>query len=111
MQAAPWGRDHHGALRHGPHRAPPEPIKKGKPLTVTGTLTRANWETSKYAGYTKQNVKLQYKKIGGQQLHDPQDGQVRHTVKASADGYFRYVFAGTSTTPSVTSKSDFVDVR
>ncbi|CAM5717141.1 Calcium-binding protein OS=Streptomyces alboniger OX=132473 GN=CP975_15560 PE=4 SV=1 [Streptomyces alboniger] len=38
-------------------------------------------------------------------------GNLSTTVKASADGYFRYVFAGTSTTPAVTSTSDFVDVQ
>ncbi|MEW2391800.1 calcium-binding protein [Streptomyces venezuelae] len=97
--------------------ASPEPIKKGKTLTVTGALTRANWDTLKYAGYTKQSVKLQYKKKGASSyttlktVKSDTKGNLKTTVKASADGYFRYVFAGTSTTPSVTSTSDFVDVR
>lgn len=97
--------------------ASPEPIKKGKTLTVSGALTRANWYTSKYAGYTKQDVKLQYKKKGASSystlktVKSDTKGNLKTTVKASADGYFRYVFAGTSTTPAVTSKSDFVDVR
>ncbi|WP_447039019.1 calcium-binding protein [Streptomyces sp. DSM 118878] len=97
--------------------ASPEPIKKGKTLTVKGALTRANWYTSKYAGYTKQDVKLQYKKKGASSyttlktVKSDTKGNLSTTVKASADGYFRYVFAGTSTTPSVTSKSDFVDVQ
>ncbi|MFK4065863.1 DUF5707 domain-containing protein [Streptomyces sp. NPDC029674] len=97
--------------------ASPEPIKKGKTLTVTGALTRANWETSKYAGYTKQDVKLQYKKKGAtsyttlKTVKSDTRGNLKTTVTASADGYYRYVFAGTSTTPSVTSTSDFVDVQ
>ncbi|MFE6164051.1 calcium-binding protein [Streptomyces sp. NPDC056486] len=97
--------------------ASPEPIKKGKTLTVTGALTRANWETSKYAGYTKQSVKLQYKKKGAasyttlKTITSDTKGNLKTTVKASADGYYRYVFAGTSTTPAVTSTSDFVDVN
>jgi len=97
--------------------ASPEPIKKGKTLTVKGALTRANWYTSKYAGYTKQDVKLQYKKKGASSyttlktVKSDTKGNLSTTVKASADGYFRYVFAGTSTTPAVTSKSDFVDVQ
>ncbi|MFF1694783.1 DUF5707 domain-containing protein [Streptomyces sp. NPDC058257] len=97
--------------------ASPEPVKKGKTLTVTGALTRANWETSKYAGYTKQPVKLQYKKKGAasystlKTITSDSKGNLKTTVKASADGYFRYVFAGTSTTPAVTSTSDFVDVN
>lgn len=97
--------------------ASPEPIKKGKTLTVTGALTRANWDTSKYAGYTQQPVKLQYKKKGAasystlKTVTSDSKGNLKTTVKASADGYFRYVFAGTSTTPAVTSTSDFVDVQ
>ncbi|MEU6991556.1 calcium-binding protein [Streptomyces sp. NPDC046465] len=97
--------------------ASPEPVKKGKTLTVTGALTRANWDTSKYAGYTKQSVQLQYKKKGAgsystlKTVKSDTKGNLKTTVKASADGYFRYVFAGTSTTPAVTSTSDFVDVR
>ncbi|WP_409237773.1 DUF5707 domain-containing protein [Streptomyces sp. PA5.6] len=97
--------------------ASPEPIKKGKTLTVTGALTRANWDTLKYAGYTQQSVQLQYKKKGASSyttlktVKSDTKGNLKTTVKASADGYFRYVFAGTSTTPSVTSTADFVDVQ
>ncbi|GAA1910273.1 hypothetical protein GCM10009837_38420 [Streptomyces durmitorensis] len=97
--------------------ASPEPVKKGKTLTVTGALTRANWETSKYAGYTSQSVKLQYKKKGAtsyttlKTITSGSSGALKTTVTASADGYYRYVFAGTSTTPAVTSTADFVDVN
>ncbi|MGA4849624.1 calcium-binding protein [Streptomyces sp. G5(2025)] len=97
--------------------ASPEPVKKGSTITVTGALTRANWETSKYAGYTGQSVKLQFKKKGAsgyttvKTVKSGSKGALKTTVKASADGYFRYSFAGTSTTPSVTATSDFIDVR
>ncbi|MEU6847407.1 DUF5707 domain-containing protein [Streptomyces sp. NPDC046716] len=97
--------------------ATPEPIKKGKTLTVKGALTRANWDTSKYAGYTKQKVTLQFRKKTSstystlKTVTSDSKGNLSTTVKASADGYFRYKFAGTSTTPAVTSTSDFVDVR
>ncbi|WP_234336897.1 calcium-binding protein [Streptomyces xylophagus] len=42
--------------------AAPEPVKKGKTITVTGKLSRANWETLKNAGYAGQPVKLQFRK-------------------------------------------------
>lgn len=38
-------------------------------------------------------------------------GNLRTTTKATADGYFRYSFAGTPTTPAVTSTADYVDVQ
>ncbi|PSM44479.1 hypothetical protein C6Y14_05495 [Streptomyces dioscori] len=97
--------------------ASPEPVKKGKTITVTGALTRANWETNKYAGYTVQSVKLQFKKKGTSTYVDVKTvksgtkGALKTTVKAASDGYFRYNFAGTSTTPAVKAAGDFVDVK
>ncbi|NJP71045.1 hypothetical protein [Streptomyces sp. C1-2] len=97
--------------------ASPEPVKKGKTITVTGTLSRANWDTGSYAGYTVQSVKLQFKKKGSSSystlktIKSGSKGALKTTVKASADGTFRYSFAGTSTTPAVSSSGDFVDVK
>ncbi|MFE2675705.1 DUF5707 domain-containing protein [Streptomyces hygroscopicus] len=96
--------------------ASPEPVKKNKTITVTGALTRANWETYKYGGYTKQPVKLQFKKKGTstyktlKTVTTDSKGNLRTTTKATADGYFRYSFASTSTTPAVASAADYVDV-
>lgn len=97
--------------------ASPEPVRKGKAITVTGLLSRANWDTHKYAGYTQQKVTLQYRKKTSSTYTDVKTvtssstGSLKTTVTASADGYYRYRFAGTATTPAVTSTSDFVDVR
>ncbi len=38
-------------------------------------------------------------------------GDLRTTVKASVDGYYRYVYAGNSISAAVTSAADFVDVK
>ncbi|MGJ3560029.1 DUF5707 domain-containing protein [Streptomyces sp. INA 01156] len=97
--------------------ASPEPVKKGKTLTVTGKLTRANWETGKYAAYTKQSVKLQFKKKGTstyttlKTITTDAKGNLKTTVKASVDGYYRYSFAGNTPTPAVNSAGDFIDVK
>ncbi|MFC8425905.1 calcium-binding protein [Streptomyces sp. NPDC057236] len=97
--------------------ASPEPVKKGKTITVTGKLSRANWETGKYAGYTGQSVKLQFRKKSSstyttvKTVKTNSKGELKTTVKASADGYYRYSFAGTSTTPAVNAAGDFVDVK
>ncbi|WP_030687062.1 hypothetical protein [Streptomyces sp. NRRL B-1347] len=97
--------------------ASPEPVKKGGTITVSGALTRANWDTKKYAGYTQQPVQLQFKKKGAsaysavKTVKSDAKGNLKTTVKASVDGTFRYVFAGTSTTPAVTSAGDAIDVR
>lgn len=94
-------------------------MKKNKTITVTGALTRADWETHKYAGYTRQPVKLQFRKKGTstyktlktlKTVTTDSRGKLRTTAKATADGYFRCSFAGTSTTPAVASAADYVDV-
>ncbi|MFF2011783.1 DUF5707 domain-containing protein [Streptomyces sp. NPDC058195] len=97
--------------------ASPEPVKKGRTLTVTGKLSRANWEDHAYHGYATQSVKLQFRKKNSstyttvKTIRTSGTGALKTTVKAAADGYWRYSFAGTSTTPAVTTAGDFVDVK
>ncbi|MFD5855097.1 DUF5707 domain-containing protein [Streptomyces chartreusis] len=97
--------------------ASPEPVKKGRTITVTGKLSRANWEDFKYHGYTNQSVKLQFRKKDSstyttlKTIKSNSTGELKTTVTASTDGYFRYSFAGTTTTPAVNATGDFVDVQ
>ncbi|WP_328683033.1 hypothetical protein [Streptomyces sp. NBC_00343] len=97
--------------------ATPEPVKKGKTITVTGKLARANWSTGKYAGYVSQPVKLQFRKKSSstyttlKTVKSNSTGVLKTTSKATVDGYYRYVFAGTATTAAATAPGDFVDVR
>ncbi|MCW2874872.1 hypothetical protein [Actinacidiphila oryziradicis] len=97
--------------------ASPEPVVKGKIVTIVGSLTRANWDTSKYAGYSTQPVKLQFRKKGSstyttlKTVTTSSSGSLKTTYKASVDGYWRYSFAGTSTTPAVSAAGDYVDVK
>ncbi|WP_329614664.1 hypothetical protein OG244_17210 [Streptomyces brevispora] len=97
--------------------ASPEPVKKGKTLTVTGWLSRANFDDLKYHGYTVQPVKLQFRKKGSstyttvKTVKTNNKGDLKTTVKATVDGYWRYSFAGTSTTPAATATGDYVDVK
>ncbi|MGW3013075.1 calcium-binding protein [Streptomyces sp. NPDC001219] len=97
--------------------AAPEPVAKGKTVTVTGALKRANWDTDKYAGYTQQPVQLQFRKKGAaaystvKTVRSDSRGNLKTTVKASVDGSWRYAFAGTSTTSSANATSDFLDVK
>ncbi|WP_202510446.1 hypothetical protein [Streptomyces sp. SID5643] len=97
--------------------ASPEPVKKGKTITVTGKLSRANWDDNKYHGYTNQSVKLQFRKKGSdtyttlKTIKSNSTGELKTTTTASSDGYFRWSFAGTTTTPAVNATGDFVDVQ
>ncbi|MFD7434603.1 hypothetical protein [Streptomyces sp. NPDC059861] len=97
--------------------ATPEPVKKGKTLTITGKLSIANWETGKYVGYVNQSVALQYRKkavttysnVKGVKTNSK--GELRTTVTASADGYYRFTFKGKTTVPAVNATGDYVDVQ
>ncbi|MCX4675211.1 calcium-binding protein [Streptomyces sp. NBC_01433] len=97
--------------------ASPEPVKKGKTITVTGKLTRANWETGTYKGYSKQSVKLQFRKKNSKTyttiktIKSSSTGALKTTVKATVDGYWRYSFGGTSSTPAVSAGADYLDVK
>ncbi len=97
--------------------AGPEPVGKGKTLTVTGTLSRANWEDHAYHGYTDQPVKLQFRKAGTttyttiKTVYTDSYGNLKTTTTANYDGYWRYSFAGTTTTPAVNATGDYVDVQ
>ncbi|MDQ0760874.1 hypothetical protein [Streptomyces canus] len=96
--------------------ASPEPVKKGATITVTGKLTRANWETGTYSGYTSQNATLQFRAKSSSSyttvktVTSGTGGALKTTTKATKDGYYRYVFAGTSTTGSATAAGDYIDV-
>ncbi|MFC8435354.1 hypothetical protein [Streptomyces sp. NPDC057253] len=97
--------------------AAPEPVKKGATLTVTGKLTRADWENERYTGYVSQKATLQFRAKGSNSyttvktVTSGTGGALRTTTKATKDGYYRYVFAGTTTTGSATAAGDYVDVR
>ncbi|MER6672007.1 calcium-binding protein [Streptomyces sp. NPDC000983] len=97
--------------------ASPEPVRKGATLTVTGRLSRANWDDNAYHGYAGQSVKPQFRKAGTstcttvKNVTTSSTGTLRSTVTASADGYWRYAFAGTATTASAKAAGDYVDTR
>lgn len=97
--------------------AAPEPVAKGATITVTSKLTRANWNTNVNGALSGQPVQLQFKKSGTstykavKTVNSASTGDVSATVKASADGTYRYVFAGTSTTAGSTATGDTIDVQ
>ncbi|MFI5681908.1 calcium-binding protein [Streptomyces cellulosae] len=98
--------------------ASPEPVSKGRTITVVGKLSRAWWDDElEYHGYANQPVKLQFRKAGSsiyntvKTVHTNVYGNLKTTVTASADGYWRYYFAGSTTTAVVRAAGDYVDVR
>ncbi|MEU1477320.1 hypothetical protein [Streptomyces sp. NPDC005760] len=97
--------------------ASPEPVRKGRTITVTGKLTRADWATGTYSGYASQKATLQFRAKNStgyttvKTVTSGTGGALRTTTTATKDGYYRYVFAGTATTGAATAGGDYVDVR
>lgn len=85
---------------------------------MTGKLSRADWETlGGFHGYAGQKVRLQFRKKGAstyttvKTVTTNSTGNLKTTVKATTDGYWRYSFAGSVTTATATAYGDYVDVR
>ncbi|CCK29294.1 hypothetical protein BN159_4915 [Streptomyces davaonensis JCM 4913] len=98
--------------------ASPEPVAKGKTITVSGKLTRANWETLGYSGMPSgQSVVLQFRKKDSTTYSNVKGiktlsgGALKTTVTASTDGYYRFTYAGITSTAAVNATGDFVDVQ
>jgi|tagenome__1003787_1003787.scaffolds.fasta_scaffold20931601_2 hypothetical protein len=102
--------------------ASPEPVRKGKKITIKATLKRVSWtqKTAKkmpYVAYPKQSLVLQFRASGTSTYKDVKTvktgtgGKVSTTVTAARTGTWRFRFAGTSTTGSATSSGDSVSVN
>ncbi|MEU4086877.1 calcium-binding protein [Streptomyces aureus] len=98
-------------------QATPEPVAKGKTLTVTGALTRADWNTNTYVGFAGQKVALQFKKSGSstyttvKTVTTDSTGKLKTTTTANSAGTWRWQFAGTGTTSSATAAGDGVALK
>ncbi|NEA61746.1 hypothetical protein [Streptomyces sp. SID12488] len=97
--------------------ATPEPVAKGKKITVAGKLTRANWTTHKNGPYAGASVRLQFRAKGASAFKTLKwvttnsAGALRTQVTASTDGDFRWMFYGNAVTGTATSGQDYIDVR
>ncbi|MFE4695669.1 hypothetical protein ACFRIC_01130 [Streptomyces sp. NPDC056738] len=96
--------------------ASPEPVAKGKAITVTGTVQHANWSQHRYDNYGGRLVKLQFKPAGSsayatvKTVTADSAGHLKTTVTASQDGTWRWSYGGNTTTGASNSSGDFVDV-
>ncbi|MFI6285874.1 calcium-binding protein [Streptomyces sp. NPDC051018] len=97
--------------------AAPEPVKKNKTLTITGTQRIVNWDRETYSGYSGQSVVLEFRKKGAKAysrvktVKTDAKGNLKTTVKATTDGYWRYNYKGAPGIAPVLTAGDFVDVR
>jgi hypothetical protein len=94
--------------------ASPEPIKKGRHLTVAGTLKR---DTTSWTAFSGQSVKIYFAADGARTwtyegtAKTSSTGHFSRVFTASKDGTWRATYAGSATYLAVTGSGDHVDVR
>lgn len=92
-------------------------VYKGKSVTVSGKLTRADWEHHTYNNFGGQSVKLQFRKAGTstyttiKTVTTDSYGNAKTTATVNSSGYWRYSFAGVSTTPAVSATGVYVAAK
>ncbi|MFD4561849.1 hypothetical protein ACFWP5_47360 [Streptomyces sp. NPDC058469] len=95
----------------------PEKVAKNAKVTVTGKLSRANWEDRKYHGFTGQQVRLQFRKKGAAHYSTVKtvttDGTGKLTTKVTVTsaGSWRWYFPGTTTTSLKASAGDALNLK
>ncbi|MFF3380005.1 calcium-binding protein [Streptomyces sp. NPDC002680] len=95
----------------------PKPVKWGRTLTVTGGVTNANWATGTSVGAEAGlPATLEFRPRGSstyctvKTVQTASDGTLSTTVRAYTDGYYRWSYAGTTTTSAALSPAAFVNV-
>ncbi len=103
-------------FEQGSFNASPEPVRRGAPVTVTGRLLIANWDTDRYGPWGGRPVNVQFRTAGGtyqtvQTVNTDRNGWVRTTVPAGTTGYWRLHYAGNSAAGRAVTSGDAVEVR
>ncbi|MEU9446453.1 hypothetical protein AB0D42_37550 [Streptomyces sp. NPDC048304] len=92
-------------------------VYKGKTFTASGKLSRADWDDNLYHGYANQPVKLQFRKAGTttyttiKTVYTDSYGNLKTSATVNYSGYWRYSFAGTTTTPAVSATGVYVAAK
>lgn len=97
--------------------AGPEPVRKGKTITVSGTLQRYTSEWTGWRAFSGQSVKVYFQAKGAKgwtyegRATTSGPGHFSHGFTAAKDGTWRVTYAGSSSYLAVTGADDHVDVR
>lgn len=99
------------------YNAAPEPIRKGRTLSVSGRLLRVNNLGTGYTSYSGKKIEVFFLAKGAKSwtymgaTKTAKDGRFRKAFTAKRDGVWRAYFPGTSNFDRQKSWDDFIDVR
>ncbi len=97
--------------------AGPEPVAKGRPITIKGLLRSADWERGAYVPLRFASVRVQFKSgfndawTTVKTAKSSSTGWVNTTVTATEDGYWRLYYPGGTRFGKRGVYPDHVDVR
>jgi hypothetical protein len=96
--------------------ASPEPVARGRSITIKGRLRIADWDNDRYVGWANRIVAVDFRTPTGafrqvKTVTTGAGGYVTTTVTAREDGAWRLRYAGNSYAGASGSVRDFVDVR
>jgi hypothetical protein len=99
----------------GTFNASPEPVKKGKPISIKGRLRVVDWDVQRYVAYTHRTVSIQFKSPTGtyktvKTATTSSTGWLDTTVTASATGTWRIAYWGNTVAGNAVSAGDTVPV-
>jgi hypothetical protein len=116
-----WGSAFHllrrTAWQNKSFNASPEPVRKGKPVTLKGRLLVANWDTGHYQAARVVSVKVQFRTPNGSYktvktgVRTDSKGWVNTRVTARQTGVWRLVYGGNAGAGSATTTGDAVKVK
>ncbi len=103
-------------FQQGTFNASPEPVRRGAPVTLTGRLLIANWDTDQYGPWGNRPVDVQFRTPGGTYqtvatVNTDRSGWVRTTVPAGHTGYWRLRYGGNSAAGRAVTAGDAVEIR
>jgi hypothetical protein len=95
--------------------ASPEPVRKGRTITIRCSLIRASWDDLAYHHYGSQKVILEFRSPTGsyhrvKAVTAQSDGTIKTTQTAGATGVWRFTYPGNSTSGASVAKGDSVKV-
>ena len=99
----------------GSFDATPEPVRKGRPISLKGRLLVVDWDAGRYVGFVKQLVSVEFRTPTGAYAQvataaTDAAGWVRTTVPASRTGVWRLRYGGSTIAGPATAVGDTVQV-
>lgn len=97
--------------------ASPEPVRKGRPVSLKGRLLIADWDNHRYVAARVGSVKVQFRTPNGSYrtvksgVRTSSTGWVSTKVTARQTGVWRLVYSGNSVAGSAITVGDAVKVR